>query len=64
MAKSSTAAFSNPVANAVQQAIASGSIARSTCDALILNYSEVYPDELDALQKAIRNRQIRVQDRR
>lgn len=63
MAKSSTPSL-NPVEAAVSQAIAAGSIARSTCDALIRNYADSYPDELDALQVAIRNRTIRVKDGR
>ena len=62
MAKS--AASSNPVAAAVSQAAAAGTIARSTCDSLINDYAEAYPDELDALLEAIRNGSITVQERR
>ena len=61
MAKS---AALNPVAAAVSQAVAAGSIARSTCDSLIRNYAEAYPDEMDALLEGIRNGSITVLERR
>ena len=63
MAKSA-ASNSNPVTQAVSQAVASGSIARSSCDALIRNYAEIYPDEMDALLEGIRNGSITVLERR
>ena len=61
MAKS---AALNPVAAAVSQAVASGSIARSTCDKLIRDYAEAFPDEMDALLEGIRNGSITVLERR
>jgi hypothetical protein len=63
MAKSSTFA-TNPVTSATTQAIASGSIARSICDSLILNYGNTYEDEMDALLTAIRKGKITVLERR
>lgn len=57
-------ASSNPAAITISQAAAAGTIARSTCDSLIRNYAEAYPDELDALLEAIRNGSITVQERR
>ncbi len=63
MAKSSTPSL-NPVESAISQALASRTIARSTCDALINNYSAVYPDEMDGLLESIRKGKITVLERR
>jgi hypothetical protein len=63
MAKSSTLS-TNPVAAAIGQALASGTIARSTCDSLIRSYSDTYPDERDGLLEAIRKNKITVLERR
>jgi hypothetical protein len=63
MAKSSTVE-TNPVIAATSQAIATGSIARSICDSLILNYGNTYEDEMDVLLTAIREGKITVLERR
>lgn len=63
MAKSSTAG-TNPVAAAIAQAVAAGTITRSTCDSLIREYSEAYPDDMDCLLEAIRKGVITVLERR
>ena len=50
----------NPAAVARTRAIASGSIARSSYDSLVNNYSAAFPDEIDALSSAIQDGSIRV----
>ena len=62
MAKS--AASSNPVTAAINQAVQVGVMAKSTCDELISNYASTYPDELEDLLTAIRNGSIIVLERR